>query len=91
MDGNDPGEETREAEQRRRVRRFALGLLALIAALVVATFAYVQLYDRVLRDPDSPPSVKSLNPRVLAFEVALWAVVALGAGFALNQFLRKRR
>ena len=91
MDGNDVGEQTRDAEQRRRVRRFALGLLALVAALVVATFAYVELYGHVLRDPDSPPSVKSLNPRVLAFEVALWAAVALGVGFVLNHFLRKRR
>ena len=91
MDGPDVGVPPSDAEQRRRLRRFMLGLLALIAALVVATFGYVQLYDRVLRDPDSPPSVKSLNPRVLAFEVALWVAVALGVGFAVNQLFRKRR
>ena len=91
MDGPDRDPRPDDAELRRRTRRFALGLLAIVAALVVATFGYVELYDHVLRDPEAPPSVRSLNPRVLSFEIALWVAVALGLGFGLNQLLRKRR
>lgn len=91
MEETDRDFETRDAGLRRRVRRFALGLFLVVAALVVATFGYVQLYDHLLRDPESPPSVHSLNPRVLAFEIALWVAVALALGFGLRQMLRKRR
>ena len=80
-----------DAALKRRTRRFAWMLLGIVVALALATVAYVCFYGSVLRDPDAPPSVRSLNPRVLAFEVALWVTVVLGVGFTLNYFLRKRR
>jgi hypothetical protein len=73
------------------MRRFALGLVALVALLALATVGYVKVMYPLLRDPDAPPSVRNLNPRVLSFEVALWVTVVLALGFGLNHFLRKRR
>lgn len=82
---------TREAELRRRVRRFFLGLVLIVLLLVAATFGYVELYDHVLRDPASPPSVRALNPKVIGFEVALGCVVVMAFGLGLNHWMKKRK
>lgn len=79
------------AELRRRTRRTGLLLLGFVLLLALLTVAYVRFYDRVLRDPDSPPSVKGMNPRVLVFEISLWVAAVLALGITLNHFLRKRR
>lgn len=84
-------DEPNDAGQRRRVRRFFLGLLLIVLLLVVATFGYVELYGHVLRDPNVPPGARSLNPKVVAFEIGLGVALAVGLGFALTYFLRKRR
>jgi hypothetical protein len=88
---NPDDADLRDAEVRRRVRRFAFGLVLLVVVLGLLTVGYVLLYGRLLRDPDAPPSVRSLNPKVLAFEVALWVTVVLAVGFGLNRYLRRRR
>jgi hypothetical protein len=91
MDETDRDGSDRDAELRRRIRRFGFGLLVLVVVLALLTVGYVLIYGRLLRDPDAPPSVRNLNPRVLSFEVALWVTVVLALGFGLNHFLRKRR
>jgi hypothetical protein len=88
---NPDDADLRDAELRRRVRRFAGWLVVLVVVLALLTVGYVLLYGRLLCDPDAPPSVRSLNPKVLAFEVALWVTVVLAVGIGLNKFLRKRR
>jgi hypothetical protein len=80
-----------ETTLRRRNRRVGLALLGGVALLVASTFAYVGLYDRFLRDPDTPPSVHATQPRVVAFEVALASGVVLALGVALNFWLRRSR
>jgi hypothetical protein len=91
MDDSGLEDPDRDAALRRRMRRFAFGLVALVALLALATVGYVKVMYPLLRDPDAPPSVRNLNPRVLSFEVALWVTVVLALGFGLNHFLRKRR
>ena len=74
-----PGVED-EATRRRQLRRFGLGLAAVVAVLVLFAVAYVTLFDRVLADPTRPPTATSRpNPRVLIFEVLLAAALAVGA------------
>jgi len=71
------------------VRRFGLGLALLVAALVAFTVGYVELFGRVLRDPNRPPTPTSAaQPRVLVFEYALAAVIVVAA---LTAFLLWRR
>jgi hypothetical protein len=91
MDRPAIDEGTRDAELRRRVRRFFLGLVLLVALLVLATVGYVELYDHVLRDPASPPSVRALNPKVIGFEIALGAALLIALGLGLNHWMKKRR
>jgi len=69
----------REPQLRRRIRRFALFLLVVVVGLIGLTVAYVQLFDRVLRDPERPPTVTSPgNPRVLLFELVIGAALVVG-------------
>jgi hypothetical protein len=78
------------AQLRARNRRVLLLLFALVGLLVLATVGYVVFYDRVLRDPDSPPSVLSGNPRVQTFEVVLVSVAVLVLGFGLFRLVKRR-
>jgi hypothetical protein len=49
----------------------------------------VQLFDRVLRDPERPPTVTSpTNPRVFLFELVFGAAVVV---FATLFFALRRR
>jgi hypothetical protein len=76
---------------RRRTRRFGLALLAVVLLLATLTVAYVRFYRLFLADPNQPPSVKAMNPRVLVFEITLWSVVLLGTGFAIFRIVKSRR
>ena len=81
-----------EAAQRRRIRRFGVGLLLLVAGLAAAAVGYVELFGHVLRDPSRPPSVTSPdNPRVLAFEIVFLALVLAAFSFVLVRLIRHRR
>lgn len=78
-----------EEARRRRVRRFGLGLFLLVVLLAAFAVGYVELFRRVLRDPQQPPSVTGpSNARVLLFELALVAAIAVGLAAWL---LRRRR
>lgn len=77
-----------DAARRRRIRRFGLGLAALVVLLALFALGYVTLFDRVLRDPDLPPTVTNpASPRVLMFEMALGAflVIAVTAVILLRR------
>jgi hypothetical protein len=80
-------------DPRRRLNRFGLGLLLVVVLLIAATFGYVQLFGRVLRDPNVPPSVTSpTSPRVKLFEYALVAtIVVAGTAVLLWRQARRRR
>lgn len=82
----DPREESRAADgensdaaRRARVRRFGLGLAALVVLLVLAAVGYVVLFDRLLVDKETAPSTTSLQRRVLYFELLLALALAVGA------------
>ena len=75
---------------RARNRRLLLALLGVVALLALFTFGYVRFYDRVLRDPDQPPSVLAHNPRVFTFEIALVGCALLVLGFGLFRLVRRR-
>jgi hypothetical protein len=89
--GPTPGTGARERDPalRRKLRRFAGFLLVAVVALIGLTVAYVQLFDRVLRDPERPPTVTSpTNPRVFLFELVFGAAVVV---FATLFFALRRR
>ena len=82
----DPREESRAADgddsdaaRRARVRRFGLGLAAVVVLLVLSAVGYVVLFDRLLADKDAAPSTTSLQRRVLYFELLLALALAVGA------------
>jgi hypothetical protein len=79
----DPREESRasdeEAARRARVRRFGLGLAAVVVLLALFAVGYVVLFDRLLADKDAAPTSTSLQRRVLFFELLLALAVAVGA------------
>jgi hypothetical protein len=78
-----------DAARRRRIRRFGIGLAVLVVLLVLFALGYVTLFDRVLRDPNLPPTVTSpASPRVLRFEMALGAFVVIAVTSVI--LLRRR-
>jgi hypothetical protein len=82
----DPREESRaddgddgDAARRARVRRFGLGLAAVVVLLALFAVGYVVLFDRLLADKDAAPTATSLQRRVLYFELLLALALAVGA------------
>lgn len=79
-----------ESARRAKIRRFALLLVVVVVLLAAFAVGYVLFFERVLRDPNAPPSAKGTNRRALLFELSFWGCIVLAFGVVLQRVMKRR-